>query len=140
MPPVLVPTDTKLCNTGRSKSELPGPSTHPLNLDRCPTAPALATLGTTTLWPDDAVDVGFIVSVNATDEMLVEMPPTMSASEIPATTEPFGSAGKDKVTSLDDGAAAAAGRDVVLLPPPPPQPANNDKPAARISARRTPGS
>ncbi|MGH7661269.1 MAG: hypothetical protein ACRENA_10205 [Vulcanimicrobiaceae bacterium] len=84
--------------------------------------------------------VGFIVSVNATDETLAEMLPTISASEMPAMSEPFGSAGNDNVTLSVDGATAEAGSDTALDPPPPPHPANNDKPAARISARRTPAS
>ena len=86
------------------------------------------------------VVVGFIVTVSATDEMFAAMLPTTSASEMPAIVEPCGSAGNDKVTSLIDGARADVGRAVVLEPPPPPHPANNDKPAARISARRTPAS
>lgn len=78
------------------------------------------------------------------EAMVVVMPPTSSASEIPATREPFASAGTCTVTVFEAGAAVGAdvaagerGSEGALPPPPPPHAERNRKDAAIKSSRRT---
>ena len=85
--------------------------------------------------------VEFNPTVIDTGDTFVEMPPTMSASEMPASIPPFGSAGTFSVTFIVFGAVVAsgpaAGSTLPVLAPPPPQPENKRETAAIISARRT---
>jgi len=84
--------------------------------------------------------VAFNPAVIEMGETFVEMLPTMSASEIPASIPPFESAGTPSV--IEFGALVesepAAGRTLDAPPPPPlPHPENKREAAAITSARRT---